>query len=93
MTQKRREQETRVRDRLRQQIVSGVKDDDRVEIEVEESGSGPQVLSFMPQGMEDVGMDMQGLFGSMMPKKRKKRTMTIKEAREHFAQEEAHAPD
>ncbi len=90
-TQRRREQESRVRDRLRQQIASGVKDGDRVEIEVEESGSGPQVLSFMPQGMEDVGMDMQGLFGSMMPKKRKKRTMSIKEAREHFAGEEARA--
>ena len=36
-------------------------------------------------------MDMQGMLGSIMPKKRKKRTLTIKEAREHFAGEEAHA--
>ena len=36
-------------------------------------------------------MDMQGLFGSMMPKKRKKRSMTIAEAREHYTGEEARA--
>ena len=93
--QRRKEQEGRVRDRLRQQIASGVKDDDTLEIEIEESGGGGpfmQVLS--PQGGMDemgMGMDMQGLFGSMMPKKRKKRSMTIREAREHYTAEEARA--
>ncbi len=95
--QRRKEQEGRVRDRLRQQIASGVKDDDTLEIEIEESGGGVpfmQVLS--PQGGMDemgmgMGMDMQGLFGSMMPKKRKKRSMTIREAREHYTAEEARA--
>ena len=91
--QRRREQEGRVRDRLRQQVASGAKDEDTLEIEVEESGgSGPFMQVLSPQGgMEDMGMDMQGLFGSMMPKKRKKRSMTIKEAREHFTAEEARA--
>ena len=88
---RKREQETRVRDRLRQQILSGVKDDDRVEIEIEESHSGPFMQVLSPQGMEDMGMDVQGLLGSMMPRKRKKRTLTVKEAREHFAGEEARA--
>ena len=94
--QRRKEQEGRVRDRLRQQIASGVKDDDILEIEIEESGGGGgpfmQVLS--PQGGMDemgMGMDMQGLFGSMMPKKRKKRSMTIREAREYYTAEEARA--
>ena len=90
--QRRREQEGRVRERLRTQIASGVKDEDPVEIEVEESGPTPFMQVMSPQGgMEEMGMDMQGLFGSMMPKKRKKRTLTIKEAREHFAGEEARA--
>jgi len=90
--QRRREQEGRVRDRFRAQIASGVKDEDTVEIEVEESGPTPFMQVMSPQGgMEEMGMDMQGLFGSMMPKKRKKRTLTIKEAREHFATEEARA--
>jgi ATP-dependent HslUV protease ATP-binding subunit HslU len=90
--QRRREQEGRVRERLRSQIASGVKDEDPVEIEVEESGPTPFMQVMSPQGgMEEMGMDMQGLLGSMMPKKRKKRTLTIKEAREHFATEEARA--
>ena len=90
--QRRRDQEGRVRERLRTQIASGVKDKDTVEIEVEESGPTSFMQVMSPQGgMEEMGMDMQGLFGSMMPKKRKKRTLTIKEAREHFAGEEARA--
>ena len=93
---RKREQESRVRERLRAQIASGVKDDDSIEIEIEESGPPPfmQVISPMGGGggMDDGGgMDMQGLFGSMMPKKRKKRTMTVKDAREHYAAEEAQA--
>jgi ATP-dependent HslUV protease ATP-binding subunit HslU len=88
--QRRREQEGRVRERLRVQVASGVKDEDSVELEVEESGPAPFMQVMTPQGgMEEMGMDMQGLFGSMMPKKRKKRSMTIKEAREHFTNEEA----
>ncbi len=93
---RKREQESRVRERLRGQIASGVKDGDSIEIEIEESGPPPfmQVISPMGGGggMDDGGgMDMQGLFGSMIPKKRKKRTLTIKEAREHYANEEAQA--
>jgi len=88
---RRGEQETRVRDRLRAQIASGVKDADMVEVEVEETGPAPFMQVLSPQGMEDGGMDMQGLFGSMMPKKRKKRSMTIAEAREHYTGEEARA--
>jgi len=90
-SQRRREQENRVRERLRGQIASGVKDGDTVEIEIEESSPAHFMQVLSPQGMEDMGMDMQGLLGSMMPKKRRKRVMTIKEAREHFTGEEAHA--
>ena len=87
-----RDQERRVRERLRSQIASGVKDDDAIEIEIEESGPAPFMQVMSPQGgMDEMGMDMQGLFGSMMPKKRRKRTLTIKEARAHYAGEEARA--
>jgi len=87
-----RDQERRVRERLRSQIASGVKDNDTVEIEIEESGPAPFMQVMSPQGgMDEMGMDMQGLFGSMMPKKRRKRTLTIKEARAHYAGEEARA--
>ena len=91
-SQKRRDQENRVRERLRTQIASGVKDNDVIEIEIEESGPMPFMQVLSPQGgMDEMGMDMQGLFGSMSPKKRRKRTLTIKEARAHYAAEEARA--
>ena len=89
---RRAEQEGRIRERLRQQIASGVKDDDPIEIETEESAAPPFLQVFSgPQGMDEMGMDMQGMLGSIMPKKRKKKTVSIKEAREHFAAEEAHS--
>jgi ATP-dependent HslUV protease ATP-binding subunit HslU len=88
---RRMEQEGRVRERLRKQILSGVKDEDSIEIEVEEAASAAVLPMFSAPGMEDMGMDMQGMLGSFMPKKRKKKTLTIKEAREHFAVEESHA--
>ena len=93
VARRRAEQEGRIRDRLRAQIASGVKDDDPIEIEVEESQSTPFLQVLGPQGpMDDMpGMDMQGMLGSLMPKKRKKKTIPIKDAREHFANEEARA--
>jgi ATP-dependent HslUV protease ATP-binding subunit HslU len=90
---RRREQEARVRDRLRGQIANGFKDAETIELEIEENSPTPFLHVLGPQGpMDDMpGMDMQGMLGSLLPKKRKKRTMTIKEAREHFENEEAHA--
>jgi ATP-dependent HslUV protease ATP-binding subunit HslU len=40
-------------------------------------------------GVEEMGMNLQDIFGSMMPKKMKKRRMNISEARKHLEQEEA----
>ncbi|MBQ9992948.1 MAG: ATP-dependent protease ATPase subunit HslU, partial [Firmicutes bacterium] len=40
-------------------------------------------------GMEEMGINMQGILGSIMPKKKKKRKVTIAEARKLLAQEEA----
>lgn len=88
---RRTEQENRVRDRLRGQIASGVKDGDQIEIEIEESAPTPFMQILSPQNMDEMGMDMSGMLGSMMPKKRRNRTVSIKEAREIFAAEEARA--
>jgi ATP-dependent HslUV protease ATP-binding subunit HslU len=89
---KRQEQLDRIRGRLREQIVSGVRDSESVEIEVEEAAPTP-VLQVMggPEGGLDGGggMDMAGMFGSLLPRKHKKRTVTIKEAKDIFAKEEA----
>ena len=42
-----------------------------------------------PFGMDDMGMNIQEIIGNMMPKKKKKRKTSIKDARKVMAQEEA----
>ena len=85
---RRAEQEERIRERLREQIRSGARDDDEIEIDVEDSGT-PFMQVFSPQGMEEMGMDMQGMLGQMMPKRRRTRRVSIREARRVLGQEAA----
>lgn len=80
----------RIRARLRDQVRSGIKDEERIQIEVEQSRS-PLMQVFSPQGMEEMAMDLQNTLGSMMHGRKKERTVTIKEARDILAQEEARA--
>ncbi len=82
------EREMRIRARLFDQIRKGLRDEDVIDIEVEE-GRSPVMQVFSPQGMEEMGMDMQNLLGNMLPKRKKMRSMKIKEARELLTQEEA----
>jgi len=79
----------RIREKLRKQLAEGLLDDQKIEIEVEESGGPPFLQVFTPQGMEEMGMDMQGMLGSMMPRRRKSKTVTVKEAKDVLLQEEA----
>ena len=86
---RRAEQEERIRERLRDQVRSGARDDDEIEIDVEE-GSPSFLQLFSPQGgMEEMGMDMQGMLGQMMPKRRKTRRVALREARRILGQEAA----
>lgn len=78
-----REEIRRRRVWLRDQLQKGALDDQLVEIEVEEQGPNAGF------GMEEMGIDMQGILGSIMPKKMKKRKVTIKEAKRIITQEEA----
>ncbi|HLK56235.1 MAG TPA: ATP-dependent protease ATPase subunit HslU [Chthonomonadaceae bacterium] len=79
----------RIRERLRRQLVSGVLDDDKVDITVEESQGMVMMQNFSPQGMEEMGMDVQSMLGGMLPKRHKKRRVSIAEAKQIFTQEEA----
>ncbi|HZP83425.1 MAG TPA: ATP-dependent protease ATPase subunit HslU [Chthonomonadaceae bacterium] len=81
----------RIRERLRQQVASGVRDGEKIEITVEESQGVPFMQVFTPQGMEEMGMDMQSALGGMFPKRHKQRAVTIGEAKQIFVQEEAQA--
>ena len=67
---------------LRDQLSKGNLDKEIIEIEVEEAA--PQMT-----GAESMGIDMSAILGNIMPKKMKKRKVTIAEARRILTQEEA----
>lgn len=76
------------RDKLRELLRKGKFEDRQVELDVPKDAS-PMMQVISPMGVEEMGMNLQDLFGSMMPKKSKRRRMTIEEARKHLEQEEA----
>ena len=68
---------------LRDQLAKGTLDNELVEIEVEDNSSNPAF------GMEGMGIDMSGILGSIMPKNKIKRKVSIAEAKRLLTQEEA----
>ncbi|MFB5759733.1 ATP-dependent protease ATPase subunit HslU [Paenibacillus medicaginis] len=69
-------------------LLSGNLENDVIEIEVEDTT--PNMFDmFAGQGNEQMGMNMQEMFGSLLPKRMKKRKLTVKEARKVLTQEEA----
>lgn len=73
---------------LLQKLRNGEYEETYIEIEVEQTAGQPMVEVF-PVGAEEIGMNLQDLFGGLIPKKRKLRKMKIKDARKILEQEEA----
>ncbi len=86
---KRIEQAERVRSRFREQLKNGFLEDRQVETEVEEAPPSAFTQVFSPQGMEEMGFNLQEMMGSVMQPRRRTRKMSIAEAREVLVQEEA----
>jgi ATP-dependent HslUV protease ATP-binding subunit HslU len=84
------ERKERIRDRLRQQLIAGELDNREVTIEVEDT-SMPHFQVFGQQGLEEMGMDMSGMLGNLFPKRRKRKRVTVAEAKAILADEEARA--
>ncbi len=76
------------REELRPRLVRGELDREVVEIEVEESGL-PVIEIIGAQGVEEMGINVQDLLGGLLPKRRKRRRVTVAEGLRIFAQEEA----
>ncbi len=70
------------------QLASGQLEDQVIEIEVEDQSPSMFDMFQMPGG-EQMGMQMQDMLGSLIPKKMKKRKLRIKEARKVLIQQEA----
>lgn len=76
------------RDKLRQQLINGKLDNRQVELDVPQE-SFPLMQIISPIGVEEMGLNIQDIFGPLMPKKIKKRRMSVVEARTYLTQEEA----
>ncbi|OZM58598.1 HslU--HslV peptidase ATPase subunit [Lottiidibacillus patelloidae] len=76
------------RQQIRQQLALGELEDHLVTIEVEEQQQS--MFDLMSNaGMDQMGANMQDMLGNLMPKKKKKRKCTVREARKVLKQEEA----
>jgi ATP-dependent HslUV protease ATP-binding subunit HslU len=85
---RRQEQAERVRARLREQLLMGAMDDRRVEIEVEESAVA-HMPAFSEAGMEEITFNIGDMLGGMFPKRKRRRNVSVREAREILTGEEA----
>ena len=74
-------------EKFRAKLRSGALDERQVEVEVEDN-STPSFEMFTPQGVEEVGINLQEMMPGLF-NKRRKQTMSVKEARKILEQQEA----
>jgi ATP-dependent HslUV protease ATP-binding subunit HslU len=77
------------RERFREKLLKGEIDERIIELDVT-TDQVPSMQVFGPFNLEEMGVNIQEMFGNILPKKMKKRKMTIGEAKTVLAQEEAH---
>jgi ATP-dependent HslUV protease ATP-binding subunit HslU len=76
----------RTREKFREKLRNGELDDRKIELEVNSPSSQVHIMG--PGGME--GLDgLQDMLSGMIPKKTKRRSLTVAEAREYLTEEEA----
>lgn len=79
----------RTRERFREKLKNGDLEDREIEIEVASSNT-PTMQLFGPQGMEEMGFNLQDMLGNLAKgQKKSKRTVPISEAREIITEQEA----
>lgn len=77
------------REKLREKLRAGELEDRTIEIDITATQM-PSMQVFGPINVEEMGVNIQEMFGNILPKKTKKRKMTIAEARHILLQEESH---
>src|SRR5205823_5577252 len=82
------ERRRRTREKLRQQLKEGKLEEREVEIEVQQQGFPMLEMMQPPQGMEGPDFNFTEWLQEMMPKKKKRRTVHLHEARRILADEE-----
>jgi ATP-dependent HslUV protease ATP-binding subunit HslU len=78
----------KTRDRFREKIKAGQMDERVIEVDVP-ADQFPAMQVFGPMNLDEIGVNLQDVFGGLMPKKMKKRKLPVSEARKIITQEEA----
>jgi ATP-dependent HslUV protease ATP-binding subunit HslU len=87
-TSEEKETNHRTREKFREMLRDGKLDERQIELDlVVDSVPSMQILG--PIGMDDMGMNLQDMFGSMIPKKSKKRKVSVADAKKILEKEEA----
>ena len=78
----------RTRRMIREKLIRGDLDEREIEVDVSDSGNTQMMQVFSNSGLEEMGVNMQELFGRFMPKRTKRRKTTVAEARKILEEEE-----
>jgi ATP-dependent HslUV protease ATP-binding subunit HslU len=81
------ESTARTREKFRQRLLGGKLDDRMIELDAPQK-QFPVVEIFSPMGMEEMGVNFQEMFSGLLPKRTKRRKMTVREARKFIYNEE-----
>ncbi len=79
---------SQTREKFREKLKSGELDHRIIEVDIP-TEQVPAMQIFGPFSLEEMGVNLQEMFGNILPKKLKKRKMTVSEAKTILAQEEA----
>jgi ATP-dependent HslUV protease ATP-binding subunit HslU len=82
------EKESETREKLRKRLEEGKLDDRAVELEVKDRVI-PMVEIFSSSGLEEMDINIKEMLSNLLPQKKKRRKVKIREARKILAQEEA----
>lgn len=77
------------KENIKERLLKEELEDHYIEIEVDDSAATPVVEVFSGSGIEEMGINLQDMLGSVFPKKKRHRKLTVKEARKILIQQEA----
>lgn len=79
--------EEKARQLIAKKLAAGELDDREVELTVSESNQNAMLQVFAASGMEEMGLNLQDMFGHLTPRKQKNKKVKVSEAREILLEE------
>jgi ATP-dependent HslUV protease ATP-binding subunit HslU len=80
--------EERTREIIREKLAKGELDSREIEVETKETGNPSMMQVFSNSGLEEMGVNINEMFGKLMPQRKKQRKVTVGQARKILEQEE-----